>query len=87
MTQLFEMSTTNRDDAIYTKDQLLVAEDGTPNHMFPEDPLANLQELVNADGWMRATAPQGRAAYEGVEAWSSSAGFGVRPAEPGQDDE
>ena len=84
MTQLFEMSVTNRDDAIYTKEQLLVNPDGTPNHMFPDDPLANMDELANADGWMRATAPSGRAAYEGVVGWGTNAGVGTRPAEAGQ---
>lgn len=84
MTQLFEMSTTNRDDAIYTKDELLVNSDGTPNHMFDSDKFADLTELVKADGWMRATAPQGRAAYEGVVAWTPSAGVGTRPSEEGQ---
>ena len=54
MTHLFEMSTTNREDAIYTKTELLVEADGTPNHMFPDDPLADIDELRNADGWMRA---------------------------------
>lgn len=87
MTNLFEMSTTNRADAIYTKTELLVAEDGTPNHMFPEDELASMHELTEADGWMRATAPQGRAAYEGLPAWTPSAGVGLRPAEPGPTDE
>lgn len=87
MTNLFEMSTTNREDAIYTKTELLVAEDGTPNHMFPDDKLASMDELTQADGWMRATAPQGRAAYEGSPAWTPSAGVGLRPAEPGQDEE
>ena len=85
MTHLFEMSTTNREDAIYTKDELLVDIDGTPNHMFPDDPLADTDELKKADGWMRAVAPGGRAAYEGIEAWSGSAGVGVRPAEPAQE--
>lgn len=84
MTQLFEMSTTNRDDAIYTKDELLVGADGTPNHMFDEDKFADLTELAKADGWMRATAPGGRAAYEGVVSWTPSAGVGTRPAEAGQ---
>ena len=84
MTQLFEMSTTNRDDAIYTKNELLVNEDGTPNHMFSTDKFADFGELVNADGWMRATAPQGRAAYEGVVGWTPSAGIGTRPPEQGQ---
>ena len=84
MTHLFEMSTTNREDAIYTKSELLVEPDGTPNHMFPDDPLANIDELRNADGWMRAVAPGGRAAYEGETPWSESAGVGLRPAEPVQ---
>jgi NADH-quinone oxidoreductase subunit I len=85
MTHLFEMSTTNREDAIYTKRELLVEPDGTPNHMFPDDPLADVEELRKADGWMRAVAPGGRVAYEGLTPWSESAGVGVRPAEPGQD--
>ena len=83
-TQLFEMSTTNRSDGIYTKTELLVNRDGTPNHMFDSDKFADLTELVKADGWMRATSPQGRAAYEGEVAWTGSAGVGVRPAEPAQ---
>ena len=83
-TQLFEMSTTNRDDAIYTKTELLVDEDGQPNHMFDSDRFADFGELAKADGWLRATAPQGRASYEGLVAWSGSAGVGVRPPERGQ---
>jgi NADH-quinone oxidoreductase subunit I len=84
MTQLFEFSVTQRDDAIYTKTELLVNEDGTPNHPQPEGPLIDLAELKLADGWMRATASAGRAAYEGIEAWTPSAGVGLRPAEVGQ---
>jgi len=84
MTQLFEMSTTGREDAIYTRDELLVNEDGTPNHAQPDGPLIDLKELSIADGWMRATAPAGRAAYEGVPGWTPSAGVGLRPAEQGQ---
>lgn len=84
MTQLFEMSTTNRSDAIYTKDELLVDPDGTPNHMFPDDELADMSELAKADGWMRATAPQGRSDYEGIPGWTASAGVGLRPPEAGQ---
>jgi NADH-quinone oxidoreductase subunit I len=84
MTHLFEMSTTNREDAIYTKSELLVEADGTPNHMFPDDPLADTEELRNAGGWMRAVSPGGRVAYEGETPWSESAGVGLRPGEPGQ---
>ena len=87
MTSLFEMSTSNREDAIYTKDELLVNVDGTPNHMVPDDPLADMTYLTEADGWMRATSPQGRAAFEGIVQWSPSAGVGTRPAERGQSEE
>ena len=84
MTQLFEMSVTNREDAIYTRTELLVDEDGTPNHPQEAGPLVDLDELNAADGWMRATAPSGRAAYEGVESWTASAGVGLREPERGQ---
>ncbi len=84
MTSLFEMSVEDRQDAIYTKDELLVGVDGTPNHPQPEGPLIDLAELKLADGWMRATSPSGRAAYEGTPAWTPSAGVGLRPAERGQ---
>ena len=84
MTQLFEMSTTTRADAIYTKNELLVKPDGTPNHMLPDDELADMDELRKADGWMRATAPQGRVEYEGIPGWTPSAGVGLRPPEAGQ---
>jgi len=86
MTQLFEMSVTDRGDAIYTKDELLVQPDGTPNHPQPDGPLIDLNELKIGDGWMRATAPSGRAAYEGVVSWTASATGGLRPAEVGQSD-
>ncbi len=84
MTSLFEFSVTDRQDAIYTKDELLVEADGTPRHPQPPGPLIDLDELKLADGWMRATAPSGRVAYEGVVAWTASAGVGTRPAEKGQ---
>jgi len=84
MTQLFEMSVENRDDAIYTRDELLVQADGTPNHPQPAGPLIDLAELKIADGWMRATSSSGRAAYEGIPAWTPSAGVGLRPPEKGQ---
>ena len=84
MTKLFEFSVTDRVDAVYTRDELLVEPDGTPNHPQPDGPLVDLTELKVADGWMRATAPSGRAAYEGVPAWTPSAGVGLRPPEQGQ---
>jgi NADH-quinone oxidoreductase subunit I len=86
MTHLFEFSVTDRDDAIYTKDELLMGPDGEVPHPQPDSKLIDLDELKIADGWMRATAPAGRAAFEGVAAWSPTAGAGLRPPEPGQSD-
>jgi NADH-quinone oxidoreductase subunit I len=84
MTHLFEMSVTNRDDAIYTKDDLLVEPDGTPNHPQPANPLIDLEDLRLGSGWLRATSPSGRAAYEGIIAWTPSATAGMLPPEQGQ---
>ncbi len=84
MSHLFEMSTTNRDDAIYTRDTLLMDTEGTVPHMFPSDPMADLAELQQPDGWLRATAPSGRAAYSGVAAWTPVAGIGLPAPEPAQ---
>jgi NADH-quinone oxidoreductase subunit I len=84
MTQLFEMSVTKRADAIYTKDELLMAPDGKVPHMLPGDPLADLSELETADGWVRATAPNGVAAYEGVRAWQGTPGPAEWEPEPDQ---
>lgn len=85
MTHLFEMSTTNRADAIYTKDELLMGEDGSVPHMFPDDQLADMSELDAADGWMKATAPSGNAAYEGVLMWQPTPGRGDWAPEPPQE--
>jgi NADH-quinone oxidoreductase subunit I len=85
MTHLFEMSTTNRQDAIYTRDELLMERDGSVPHMFPNDKLANQDELKVADGWVRATAPSGSAAYEGVQMWQGTPGPASWDAEPDQD--
>ncbi|MEK7252097.1 MAG: NADH-quinone oxidoreductase subunit NuoI [Actinomycetota bacterium] len=84
MSQLFEMSVSNRGDAIYTRSELLMNPDGTVPHPQPDSILIDKGELRLADGWMRATSPSGRAAYEGVIAWTPTAGIGTRPAERGQ---
>jgi NADH-quinone oxidoreductase subunit I len=81
MTDLFEMSVTDRDDAIYTKAELLMAPDGEPNHPQAASSLIDLDELRSAGGWMRATSPSGRAAYEGVVSWSPTAGEESREPE------
>ena len=86
MTHLFEMSTTNREDAIYTRDELLMTADGNVPHMFPSDPLADLDELLTADGWVRATAPAGDPAYQGVKMWQGTAGPAAWDPEPSQDE-
>ncbi len=85
MTHLFEMSTTNRDDGIYTRSELLMNRDGSVPHMFPDDPLADLSELQVADGWVRATAPSGSAAYQGIRMWSETAGPADWEPEPDQE--
>lgn len=85
MTHLFEMSTTNRSDAIYTRDELLMSREGKVPHPRPEDPFANMDELDVADGWMRATAPGGAAAYEGEQMWRSTAGPAEWDPEPDQE--
>lgn len=86
MTHLFEMSTTNRQDAIYTRDQLLMRPDGSVPHMFPDDELADEKDLLTADGWVRATAPSGMAAYEGVQMWQGTPGPASWDPEPSQDE-
>jgi NADH-quinone oxidoreductase subunit I len=86
MTHLFEFSTTNREDAIYTKETLLMDRQGSVPHMFPDDELADLDELDTADGWVRATAPSGVAAYEGVRMWQGTPGPGDWAPEPSQEE-
>lgn len=83
-TKLFEFSFTNRQDAIYTKDELLVGDDGLPQRLPWED--WSDADLVDrhSSAWVRATAPSGSAAYEGVFAWSGELGFGIKPPEQGQ---
>lgn len=86
MTSLFEFSTTNREDAIYTRDTLLMDEKGNVPHMFPDDPLIDPEELLTADGWVRATAPSGAASYEGVQMWQGTPGPADWSPEPSQDE-
>jgi NADH-quinone oxidoreductase subunit I len=83
-TKLFEFSFTNRDDAIYTKDELLVDDEGKPRNLPWEDWREG--EDQNTSGWMRATSPSGRASYLGVTGWSGELGYGVRPGDLPQED-
>src|SRR5690349_5748430 len=80
--KLFEFSFTNRQDAIYTKAELVVEDDGTPKQLPWEDWREG--EAQHTSAWVRATAPNGMAAYEGTVGWSGELGFGVRPPEQGQ---
>ena len=81
-TKLFEFSFTSRSDAIYTKDELVVGDDGRPQHLPWEDWRPGEDEHTSA--WMRATAPSGNAGFEGRVAWSGELGYGVRAPEEGQ---
>jgi NADH-quinone oxidoreductase subunit I len=80
--KLFEFAFKNRSDAIYTKDELLVGDDGRPKQL----PWENWAEddFAGTSAWMRATAPNGDADYEGRVAWSGELGYGVRSPELGQ---
>ena len=84
MSHLFEMSTTNREDAIYTRETLLMDSNGVVPHMLPDDELADMDELAVADGWVRATASSGVAAYEGVQMWQGTPGPADWEPEPTQ---
>lgn len=84
-TKLFEFSFTNRKDAIYTKDDLLVGTDGLPQHLPWEDWRPGEDQHTSA--WMRATAPSGDKNFIGLVAWSGELGYGVRAAETTQPDE
>jgi NADH-quinone oxidoreductase subunit I len=81
-TKLFEFSFTNRQDAIYTKDELLVGDDGKPKALPWEDWREG--EDLHTSAWMRATSPAGNAEYENRVAWSGELGYGVREPERGQ---
>jgi NADH-quinone oxidoreductase subunit I len=80
--KLFEFSFTNRSDAIYTRDELLVDDDGMPKKLPWEDWHPGDERLTS--GWMRATSPAGDPDFEGIVQWSSELGFGARAPERGQ---
>jgi NADH-quinone oxidoreductase subunit I len=84
-TKLFEFSFANRRDAIYTKAELLVDDEGRAQRMPWEHWEGHEDDRTSA--WMRATAPGGNAAWEGRVAWAGELGVGVRAAEVGQSSE
>jgi NADH-quinone oxidoreductase subunit I len=81
-TKLFEFSFTNRNDAIYTKAELVVDDQGRAKRLPWELWMGDEDDDTSA--WMRATSPSGVAAYEGRVNWSGELGFGVRAPEAGQ---
>jgi NADH-quinone oxidoreductase subunit I len=81
-TKLFEFSFTNRADAIYTKAELVVGDDGMPQHLPWEDWREGEDTMTS--GWMRATSPSGSAEAEGRVSWSGELGYGLRTPEPAQ---
>ncbi len=82
--KLFEFSFTSREDAIYTKAELVVDDDGQPRHLPWEDWREGDEKLTSA--WMRATSPSGSADAEGKVHWSAELGHGTRKPERGQSD-
>jgi ferredoxin len=80
--KLMEFSFTNRNDAIYTKAELLVDDEGKPQHLPWEDWREG--DDLHTSGWMRATSPAGSASFEGQVQWSGELGLGVRAPEGGQ---
>ncbi len=80
--KLFEFSFSNRQDAIYTKAELVVDDQGMPQKLPWED-WREGDDLLTS-GWMRATSPSGSAEHEGVVAWRGELGYGLRAPEGGQ---
>ena len=74
----------NRDDAIYTKTELVVGDDGKPQKMPWEDWREGDDVLTS--GWMRATASSGDETFDGLVGWSGELGYGVRAAQGSQFD-
>ena len=75
--KLFEFSFTNRSDAIYTKGELLVDDQGIPQKLPWEDWREGDDMMTS--GWMRATAASGSAAYAGEVQWSGELATACAP--------
>ena len=82
--KLFEFSFTDREDAIYTKAELVVEDSGRPKQLPWEDWRPG--DDRNTSAWVRATAPSGRGDLEGVPIWSRELGYGLRAPQAGQSD-
>ena len=76
--KLFEFSFTNRDDAIYTKAELVVERFGaSPRRCHGRT--GTPETTATRQRWMRATSPSGRADLEGVALWSGDLGTASVP--------
>src|SRR5690606_18986637 len=82
--KLFEFSFTNRADAIYTQDELVVDDEGRPRQLPWEDWSDADAILPLSSARVRSTAPESNAEPVIQVAWSGELGFGVRPPEAGQ---
>lgn len=80
--KMFEFSFASREDAIYTKAELVVDDNGRAQRTPFEDWDDEDDDLTS--GWVRATAPSGDPSFEGVVGWSPELGFGTRAPEIGQ---
>ncbi|MEO6989858.1 MAG: NADH-quinone oxidoreductase subunit NuoI [Aquihabitans sp.] len=83
-TKLFEFSFTNRQDAIYTKAELVVDDEGMPQQLPWEDWTDLVDVARKTSAWVRATAPGGSVDYVGKVGWTGELGFGVKAPEQGQ---
>jgi len=72
----------DREQAIYTKEELVVGEDGKPQNLPWED--WRQGEDQNTSAWMRATSPSGSADFVGLVQWAGELGYGTREPETGQ---
>ncbi len=84
-TKVLEFSFKNRSDAIYTKNELLVDDEGQPQKQPWEHWIDGDEE--HTSGWMRATSPSGRVAFQGRAHWAGELGYGVRAPEVGQSED
>ena len=81
--KLFEWSFVNREDAIYTKSELLVDDEGRPQQLPWEDWKPGDER--NTSAWVRATSPAGVARpWKASRCGRASSGTGCEPAQKGQ---
>ena len=83
-TKMFEFAFTNRSDAIYTKAELLVDDDGRPQQLPWEDWDGGFDRPRTRRRGCGRPLRAARREFEGIVAWAGELGYGVRPAEGGQ---